>query len=120
MIELLDFLVRFFGYHDSSGLKYSRKHLSKVRRDVLKFPVAKQARYADSNTKQITNCDDVKIQRDILVSLRSGYVDPKSFTTTAIGNLAYLHLNSPDDLIRKHAGLRLQDLKISEGTFYEI
>lgn len=103
MKTIIDSLRRAAGMYDSNGLKYSLAHLRRVERDIAFFPIEKQSSYANTTTIAIVSegrddsvLKEVDLQREFPLH------------PVAVGNLAYIALNSESISRRVKATLLLE------------
>ncbi len=82
--------------HPNNGLNFPISHLEKIVNDIPFYPIAKQALYADAVCKEYVN-DPVKL------NLFKPVGSPRSWNTTSVGNLAYIALNSNNQLAREYS-----------------
>lgn len=111
--DVKDWAWRLFGFHDSYGLKYSRKHLQAAFEHIHLMPIAKQARYADKIIKDL-----VRDRLETRTMLDGAFRHFATFNTTSVGNLAYLALNSYDKRVKDQSIKILHDFnqyRIREG-----
>jgi len=99
-----DYGWRLFGFHDSSGLKYSSKQLRKAFDKIIYWPIEKQARYADKVCK-----DMVRDRIETRTMLEGAFRHFPTFNTTSVGNIAYLARYSYDKRVKQQAFKILQD-----------
>ena len=99
---MINFLKRLFGKHDNYGLRHDSAHLSDMQRKIAFLTVEEQSKYADK-----VCVERINDKRFILSQFSGLDVNDTSFFTginaTAIGNMAYVHLNAPIPEVRDKA-----------------
>jgi len=99
MKNTIDSILRYFGYFDSNGLRYSRKHLDKMKYRIAYFSIKEQAEYADIVTTRNVNDPQFLLNqfpnhpKTELILKRM--MNDKT-NATSIGNTAYIVLYCHD------------------------
>lgn len=115
---MLDSIKRFFGFFDSTGLRYSAEHLDKIKRAIALYPLDKQAKYADKVCV-------VNIHNDRFVSGQMEELNPDDqniywdLNATAIGNMAFISLHANNPKYRAKAQLILANYSLCVEKFYK-
>jgi hypothetical protein len=76
-------------------LSHDLNYLKKIKIDILGYSITKQAEYSDAITQEHSQDQDFLAQQVTPLEKITNEELEKVYTTTAIGNLAFLALNSP-------------------------
>lgn len=114
---MINYLLRLLGFFDLNGLKYSKAHLKKIRKNLLFQSLERLEQYVDYNTKRMVQDpgSDAMILKNIIL-----WEGPSAdLNATSIGNLAYIALNHPNKFIKIRCKEILNELKRQENkSFY--
>lgn len=110
IINIFNSVRRFLGYYDSLGLRYSGKHLRRVRDLIPLWTREQQAEYADIITVKGFS-EEGWIEQVQSLSPDTWFND-YAWNTTTIGNLAYVALHARNVLIITHLEKCLENLRI--------
>lgn len=116
MKNIYDYILRKFGFYDSNGLKYSKKHLLKMQYAIAFEPLSLQANYADLTTvNNIKNNDFILSSCANLFEINKMeyYVKNNIINANVIGNIAFIALNG----INKEVRMKCLDLLHEYKTY---
>jgi len=97
------------------GLYHPKQHIIDIRKHLFTFNIEKIANYSDYIVRSSLNEKWMKEQ--IEMNNNNECVDYDLLTTTSVGNIAYISLNSDDEKIREdckktfHTWLSLENVK---------
>lgn len=117
MLEgILNSIRRRLGFYDSHGLRYSQKHLAAVKSHIGLYSTDQQSKYVDRTVKYSI---DHKYQINTIVDKDLELINEetwfeKDYTTTAVGNLAYISMYHPNAYYRQKAWRCLEHLKANK------
>lgn len=111
---LLDPLKRAIGRFDSKGLRHSQRRLAKMRSIIAFLPAPEQARYVDEYNKQLIDNGMPLVPDALDLQKTPEYL--RKCSTTDIGVVAYLQLNSRHAYERDAAVRWLMYLREREGA----
>ena len=108
---MINAIKRFFGFHDSFGLRHSLEKLQSIQREIAFYPIREQANYADAITIENVNNRDF-LEEQVLNIDENDTSLYTNLNATAVGNLAYIAAyNSNNVSARRKAGLILLNYK---------
>lgn len=102
--------LRMFDYN---GLLHNFNYINdeRIRNRVACLPIEQQSGYVDEIT--YNDCQEVKRRNDLsyLASFKFDNVNFSAINTTALGNLAYLGLNHPNQYVRDQVKAKLEEIR---------
>ena len=106
------------------GLYHSKQHIIDIRKIIFTFDIEMIANYSDYIVRSSLNEKWMKEQ--IEMNNNNEFVDYDSLTTTSVGNIAYISLNSDDEKIREdckktfETWLSLENVKYNNNKWKKI
>lgn len=107
---IIDTIRRVFGKHDSNGLKFTPEFLNRIEKEIVYYPIARQAKYADQVCVDNVNNDIFLFQQFTDFNLN----DERNYyhvNATAVGNAAFIALNSNNLMVADLCKRWLENLK---------
>lgn len=92
------------GLYDSRGIRYSARHLERVKHEIMFYPLALQSEYADAlTTKNAKNDEFVMYSSGELLRDENieALISKDLVDATTIGNIAFLALNANNKAFRE-------------------